>query len=113
MNSVRPSAPVAAPTRPLLGRPLQILLTIIAGTVVAVIAWTVVARFLHILILLLASFIVAFLLLPLVNLCWLRTSSGSRMRYVASTGRIVHLIRRFGAATVTFGATNVTPYKCP
>jgi len=67
MNGVRPSAPVAAPVRPLLGRPLQILLTIISGAVVAVIAWTVVARFLHILILLLASFIVAFLLLPLVN----------------------------------------------
>ncbi len=67
MNTVRPSAPVAAPVRPVLGRPLQILLTIIAGTVVAVIAWTVIACFLHILILLLASFIVAFLLLPLVN----------------------------------------------
>jgi predicted PurR-regulated permease PerM len=67
MNNARPSAPVAAPIRPLLGRPLQILLTIIAGTVVAVITWTIIARFLHILILLLASFIVAFLLLPLVN----------------------------------------------
>ncbi len=67
MNSARPSAPIGAPVRPLIGRPLQILLTIIAGTIVAVIAWTVIAHFLHILILLLASFIVAFLLLPLVN----------------------------------------------
>ncbi len=52
---------------PGLSRPLQLFLTIIAGAVVAVIAWSVIARFLHILILLLASFIVAFLLLPLVN----------------------------------------------
>lgn len=46
---------------------LQRFLTIIAGTVVAVIAWTVVERFLHILVLLLAGFLVAFLLGPLVD----------------------------------------------
>jgi predicted PurR-regulated permease PerM len=46
---------------------LQRFLTIIAGTVVAVIAWTVLERFLHILVLLLASFLVAFLLGPLVD----------------------------------------------
>ena len=67
MNSARPPALPSPSVRPVLGRPLQILLTIIAGAVVAVIAWTVIERFLHILILLLASFIVAFLLLPLVN----------------------------------------------
>lgn len=46
---------------------LQRLLTVIAAAVVAVIAWTVIARFLHILVLLLASLLVAFLLGPLVD----------------------------------------------
>lgn len=50
-----------------LNRWLQTFLTIIAGTVVAVIAWTVVERFLHIIILLLASFLLAYLLGPLVD----------------------------------------------
>ena len=42
-----------------LNRWLQIFLTIIAGAAVAVIVWSVVQRFLHILILLIASFLVA------------------------------------------------------
>jgi predicted PurR-regulated permease PerM len=46
---------------------LQRFLTIIAGTVVAVIAWTVLERFLHILVLLIASCLVAYLLGPLVD----------------------------------------------
>lgn len=46
---------------------LQVFLTIIAGTVVAVIAWTVLIRFIHIIVLLIASFLVAYLLVPLVN----------------------------------------------
>lgn len=46
---------------------LQRLLTVIAAAVVAVIAWAVVARFLHILLLLLAGCLVAFLLGPLVD----------------------------------------------
>lgn len=50
-----------------LNRWLQIFLTIIAGTIVAVIAWTVIERFLHIIILLLASFLLAYLLGPLVD----------------------------------------------
>jgi predicted PurR-regulated permease PerM len=50
-----------------LNRWLQIFLTIIAGTVVAVIAWTVIGRFLHIIILLVASFLLAYLLGPLVD----------------------------------------------
>ncbi|HYP38875.1 MAG TPA: AI-2E family transporter, partial [Chloroflexia bacterium] len=50
-----------------LNRWLQLFLTIIAGTIVAVIAWTVIERFLHILVLLLASFLLAFLLGPLVD----------------------------------------------
>ena len=62
-----PDAPIGAATRPGLGRPLQFFLTIIAGAVVTVIAWTVVVRLLHILLLLLASFLAAFLVLPLVN----------------------------------------------
>jgi predicted PurR-regulated permease PerM len=57
------------PLRPVLGlNPwLQRFSTIIAGAVVALIAWTIVARFLPILVLLLASAIVAFLLGPLVD----------------------------------------------
>lgn len=62
--------PVAQPAREGrsgLNRWLQIFLTIIAGTIVAVIAWTVIERFLHIIILLLASFLLAYLLGPLVD----------------------------------------------
>ncbi|HEX8230046.1 MAG TPA: AI-2E family transporter [Chloroflexia bacterium] len=50
-----------------LNRWLQLFLTIIAGTIVAVIAWTVIERFLHIIILMLASFLLAYLLGPLVD----------------------------------------------
>lgn len=67
MNITHPPEQGGALGRTGLGRPLQLLLTIIAATVVAVIAWAVLARFLHILILLVASFLIAFLLLPLVN----------------------------------------------
>lgn len=49
-----------------LNRWLQVFLTIIAGAAVAVIVWSVVQRFLHILILLIASFLVAYILDPLV-----------------------------------------------
>ncbi|HUS15562.1 MAG TPA: AI-2E family transporter [Chloroflexia bacterium] len=50
-----------------LNRWLQLFLTLIAGTVVAVIAWTILERFQHILVLLLASFILTLLLGPLVD----------------------------------------------
>ncbi len=50
-----------------LNRWLQLFLTIIAGAVVAVIAWTIIVRFSHIIILLVASFILAYLIAPLVN----------------------------------------------
>jgi len=50
-----------------LNRWLQLFLTIIAGAVVAVIAWTIIVRFSHIIILLIASFILAYLIAPLVN----------------------------------------------
>jgi predicted PurR-regulated permease PerM len=50
-----------------LNRWLQIFLTIIAGVVVAVIAWDVITRFMHIIILLLGSFLLAYLLGPLVD----------------------------------------------
>jgi predicted PurR-regulated permease PerM len=50
-----------------INRWLQVFLTIIAGAAVAVIAWTVIERFLHILILLLAGFILIFLLGPVVD----------------------------------------------
>ncbi|MDQ2807963.1 MAG: AI-2E family transporter [Chloroflexota bacterium] len=68
--TVPPIAPsVAAPTpRVVLNRWLQIFLTLIAGTVVAVIAWTILERFQHIIVLLLASFILSLLLGPLVDL---------------------------------------------
>src|SRR5690348_16430802 len=46
---------------------LQGFLTIIAGTAVAVIAWTIIERFLHIIILVLAAFLLAFLFGPLVD----------------------------------------------
>lgn len=67
MSQLPPIAPVPRSTGLELNPWLQRFLTIIAGTVVAVIAWTVIARFLHILVLLLASFLVAFLLGPLVD----------------------------------------------
>lgn len=72
-----PSPPVTAPvletgqgdsSRGLgLNRWLQIFLTIIAGTVVAIIAWTIIERFQHVIILLLASMLLGFLLGPLVD----------------------------------------------
>ena len=46
---------------------LQLFLTIIAGAAVAVIVWAVVQRFLHIIALLIASFLVAYVLSPLVD----------------------------------------------
>jgi predicted PurR-regulated permease PerM len=57
------------PVRPVLGlNPcLQRFSIIIAGAVAALIAWTIVARFLPILVLLLTSALVAFLLGPLVD----------------------------------------------
>src|SRR5579859_4832453 len=67
MSLPLPPAPPALPDRFGLNPWLQRFLTIIAGTVVAVIAWTVIERFLNILVLLLASFLVAFLLGPLVD----------------------------------------------
>src|SRR5438093_13009468 len=45
---------------------LQVFLTIIAGAAVAVIAWTVIRRFLHIIALLIASFVLTHVLSPLV-----------------------------------------------
>ena len=45
-----------------MNRWLQLFLTIIAGTVVAAIVWTVIERFLHIIILLIASMLIAYLL---------------------------------------------------
>jgi predicted PurR-regulated permease PerM len=50
-----------------LNRWLQIFLTIIAGAVVAIIAWDVITRFMHIIILLLGAFLLAYLLGPLVD----------------------------------------------
>jgi predicted PurR-regulated permease PerM len=61
------AAQAAKESRPGLSRLLQIFLTIIAGAIVAVIGWTVIERFLHIIILLLASFLLAYLLGPLVD----------------------------------------------
>ncbi|HET7077984.1 MAG TPA: AI-2E family transporter [Chloroflexia bacterium] len=46
---------------------LQGFLTIIAGAAVAVIAWTIIERFLHIIVLVLAGFLLAFLFGPLVD----------------------------------------------
>jgi predicted PurR-regulated permease PerM len=65
----KPTTSTAAPRADRFGlNPwLQRFLTIIAGTVVAVIAWTIIARFMHIIVLLLASLLVAFLLGPLVD----------------------------------------------
>lgn len=50
-----------------MGRLLQTFLTIIAGAIVAVIAWTVVERFLHIIVLLIISLVLAYLITPLVD----------------------------------------------
>ncbi len=76
-----------------LNRWLQLFLTIIAGAVVTVIAWTVLVRFSHILILLIASFILAYLIAPLVN----RMERGGVPR-LASTA-LVYLVV-FGALAV-------------
>ena len=62
-----PERSAAALDRLGLNNLLQLFLTIIAGAVVAVIAWSIIQRFLHILILLVASFLVAFLVGPLVD----------------------------------------------
>jgi len=67
MSQSLPPAPVARSVRLQLNPWLERFLIIIAGTAVAVIAWTVIERFLHILVLLLAGFLVAFLLGPLVD----------------------------------------------
>ena len=67
MSLPRPPAAVSLSDRLGLNPWLQRFLTIIAGTVVAVIAWTIIERFLSILVLLLAGFLVAFLLGPLVD----------------------------------------------
>lgn len=70
MNAPRPVKP-AKPGNMLdrlgLNPWLQLFLTIIAGAAVAVIAWSVIQRFLHIIVLLVASFLIAFLLSPLVT----------------------------------------------
>ncbi len=68
--TVKPTAPTPAETAPrvVLNRWLQIFLTLIAGAVVAVIAWTILEKFQHIIVLLLASFILSLLLGPLVDL---------------------------------------------
>src|SRR5579864_4266662 len=70
MNAPRPVKPAkTANTLDRLGlNPLlQLFLTIIAGAAVAVIAWSIIQRFLHIIILLVASLLIAFLLSPLVT----------------------------------------------
>lgn len=67
MSLQSPLAPASRPNGLGLNPWLQRFLTIIAGAVVAVIAWMVIERFLSILILLFASFLVAFLLGPLVD----------------------------------------------
>lgn len=70
MNAADTSRPGEPPPRFSffgLNRWLQLFLTIIAGTVVAIIVWTVLERFMHIIILLLGSFLLAYLLGPLVD----------------------------------------------
>jgi len=69
MNAPQTQPPPRANAMDRLGlnRLLQVFLTIIAGAVVAVIAWTIIVRFSHIIILLIASFILAYLIAPLVN----------------------------------------------
>src|SRR4051812_37839175 len=67
MSTPAPISPASPPQRSGINRWLQIFLTIIAGAAVAVIAWTIIERFLHILILLLAGFVFGFLLGPLVD----------------------------------------------
>lgn len=64
---IEPAAQASRESRLGLNRWLQLFLTIIAGAVVAVIAWTVIERFLHIIILLLVSFLLTYLLGPLVD----------------------------------------------
>lgn len=67
MNAQRQAEPGSRMERLGLNPWLQIFLTIIAGVIVAVIAWTVIERFSHIIILLIASSLVAYLLGPLVD----------------------------------------------
>ncbi len=67
--TVKPNlpAPVTPPPRIELNRWLQTFLILIAGTVIAVIAWTILERFQHIIVLLGASFVLSLLLGPLVD----------------------------------------------
>ena len=85
---------------------LQRFLTIIAGAVVAVIAWTVIARFLHILVLLLASFLVAFLPGPLVD------RLGAR-GFLRRDGHRIPFYQYMGAATERTGNRRCRPPAAP
>jgi len=67
MNVPRPSEPVNKLDRFGVIPWILLFVAIIAGAVVAVIVWTVAARFLNIIILLLAGFLIAFLLGPLMD----------------------------------------------
>ncbi len=66
MNAPHSKKPAGTLDRLGLNPWLQVFLTIIAGTAVAVIAWSLIQRFLHIIALLVASFLVAYLLGPVV-----------------------------------------------
>ncbi len=86
MNSARPPDKAGFLDRLGLNPWLQLFLTIIAGTIVILIAWQVVVEFHHIIILMIASFIFAYLIAPLVN----RMERGGVPR-LAATG-LVYLV---------------------
>lgn len=104
------AAPASAPVeptrlmRPFLNPWLQAFLTIIAGAVVAVIAWNVIEHFLHIIILLLASFLLAYLLGPLVD----RLERGGMARVLATALIYLAIIGTFsiGVALLIGPLTN-------
>lgn len=98
MNAPRSTGRGNAISRLNLNGWLQLFLTIIAGAAVAVIAWAVIQRFMHIIALLIASFLVAFVLNPLVD----RMQRGGARRALAILLVYVALFGLIAAAFVLF-----------
>jgi len=93
MNSTRPPTRNESEDRTGLDDWYRLFRTLIAGAIVAVLAWIVLQRFLSIIILLIASFLVAYLLIPAVN----RLEQGGVPRLLAVL--LIYLIV-FGVVTV-------------
>ncbi len=67
MNATRPPGKIDAGDYSRLDYWYRLFRTVIAGAIVTVLAWIVVQRILPIVVLLIASFVIAYLLIPVVN----------------------------------------------